>query len=135
MEKQMRAERDKRASILNAEGTKQSSILTAEGEKQSAILRAEAEQQSNILTAEGEKQAQILRADGEAKAIQLVFDAIHAGRPTNDLLAYQYLKETLPKVADGQSMKLMIVPAEAQAALGAATAIGGGFQTGQGLGA
>lgn len=134
MEKQMRAERDKRASILNAEGFKQSSILTAEGEKQSAILRAEAEQQANILTAEGEKQAQILRADGEAKAIELVFNAIHAGRPTNDLLAYQYLKETLPKVADGQSMKLMIVPAEAQAALGAATAIGGGFQSGQGLG-
>ena len=135
MEKQMRAERDKRASILTAEGFKQSQILTAEGEKQSQILRAEAEQQANILTAEGEKQAQILKADGEAKAIELVFGAIHAGRPTNDLLAYQYLKETLPRVADGQSMKLMIVPAEAQAALGAATAIGGGFQTGQNLGA
>jgi regulator of protease activity HflC (stomatin/prohibitin superfamily) len=133
MEKQMRAERDKRAAILNAEGVKQSQILTAEGEKQSQILRAEAEQQSNILTAEGEKQAQILKADGEAKAIQLVFDAIHAGRPTPDLLTYQYLKETLPRVADGQSMKLMIVPSDAQAALGAATALGGGFQTGQSL--
>jgi regulator of protease activity HflC (stomatin/prohibitin superfamily) len=131
MEKQMRAERDKRAAVLNAEGFKQSAILTAEGEKQSAILRAEAEQQSNILTSQGEKEAQILRADGEAQAIQLVFDAIHAGRPTPDLLTYQYLKETLPKVADGQSMKLMIVPSDAQAALGAATAIGGGFQTGQ----
>ncbi len=135
MEKQMRAERDKRAAVLNAEGSKQSQILTAEGEKQAAILRAEAEQQSQILTAEGDKQAQILRADDEAKAIQLVFDAIHAGRPTEDLLTYQYLKETLPKVADGQSMKLMIVPSEAQAALGAASALGGGFQTGQGLGA
>jgi regulator of protease activity HflC (stomatin/prohibitin superfamily) len=134
MEKQMRAERDKRAAILNAEGFKQSSILTAEGEKQSQILRAEAEQQSNILQAEGEKQAQILRADGEAKAIQMVFDAIHAGNPSPDLLAYQYLTTTLPKVADGQSMKLMLVPSEAQAVLGAATAIGGGFQTGQSVG-
>lgn len=134
MEKQMRAERDKRAAILNAEGTKQSQILTSEGEKQAQILRAEAEQQSNILTAEGEKQAQILKAQGESQAIQMVFDAIHAGRPTPDLLAYQYLKETLPKVADGQSMKLMLVPSEAQAALGAAVALGGGFQTGQGMG-
>ncbi|MCW2962658.1 MAG: hypothetical protein JWM90_3045, partial [Thermoleophilia bacterium] len=105
MEKQMRAERDKRAAILNAEGFKQSSILTAEGEKQAAILRAEAEQQSNILTAQGEKQAQVLKADGEAQAIKLVFDAIHAGNPSEDLLAYTYLKDTLPKVADGQSMK------------------------------
>jgi regulator of protease activity HflC (stomatin/prohibitin superfamily) len=134
MEKQMRAERDKRAAVLNAEGFKQSSILTAEGEKQSQILRAEAEQQANILTAEGEKQAQILRADGEAKAIQLVFDAIHAGNPSPDLLAYQYLTTTLPKVADGQAMKLMLVPSEAQGVLGAASAIGGGFQTGQSVG-
>src|SRR6187549_1243041 len=86
MEKQMRAERDKRAAILTAEGFKQSQILTAEGEKQAAIL-----------TAEGEKQAQVLKADGEAQAIQLVFDAIHKGDPSQDLLAYTYLKETLPK--------------------------------------
>ncbi|MEO6867412.1 MAG: SPFH domain-containing protein [Gaiellales bacterium] len=131
MEKQMRAERDKRAAILTAEGFKQSQILTAEGEKQSQILRAEAEQQSNVLTAQGEKEAQILRADGEARAIELVFGAIHAGRPTEDLLTYQYLKETLPRVADGQSMKLMMVPMEAQAMMGAASALGGGFQTGQ----
>lgn len=134
MEKQMRAERDKRAAVLNAEGLKQSQILTAEGEKQAAILRAEAHQQSQILTAEGDKQAQVLRADGEARAIQLVFDAIHAGRPTQDLLTYQYLKETLPKVADGQAMKLMLVPSDAQAALGAAAALGGGFNSGQGMG-
>jgi regulator of protease activity HflC (stomatin/prohibitin superfamily) len=131
MEKQMRAERDKRASILNAEGHKQSNILTAEGEKQAAILRAEAEQQSNVLTAQGEKEAQILRADGESKAIQLVFSAIHEGRPTPDLLTYQYLKETLPRVADGQAMKLMLVPSDAQAAMGAAVALGSGFQSGQ----
>ena len=134
MEKQMRAERDKRAAILTAEGFKQSQILTAEGEKQAAILRAEAEQQSNILTAEGEKQAQVLKADGEAQAIQLVFEAIHKGDPSDDLLAYTYLKETLPKVADGQSMKLMLVPSDAQGVLGAATAIGSGFQSGQNLG-
>jgi regulator of protease activity HflC (stomatin/prohibitin superfamily) len=135
MEKQMRAERDKRAAILNAEGFKQSSILTAEGEKQAAILRAEAEQQSNVLQAQGEQQAQVLKADGEAQAIKLVFDAIHAGNPSEDLLAYTYLKDTLPKVADGQSMKLMIVPSEAQAVLGAASALGGGFETGKNLGA
>ncbi len=134
MEKQMRAERDKRAAVLTAEGTKQSQILTAEGEKQAAILRAEATQQSQILTAEGDRQAQVLRADGEAQAIQRVFDAIHAGRPTPDLLTYQYLKETLPKVADGQAMKLMLVPSDAQAALGAAAALGGGFDSGQGMG-
>ena len=133
MEKQMRAERDKRASILTAEGFKQSQILTAEGERQAAILRAEAQQQSTILTAEGDKQAQILRADGEAKAIQVVFDAIHEGTPSQDLLAYTYLKETLPKVADGQASKLMLIPTEAQGVLGAAAALGGGFQSGSNL--
>lgn len=133
MEKQMRAERDKRASILTAEGFKQSQILTAEGERQAAILRAEAQQQSTILTAEGDKQAQILRADGEAKAIQVVFDAIHEGNPSQDLLAYTYLKETLPKVADGQASKLMLIPTEAQGVLGAAAALGGGFQSGSNL--
>ena len=131
MEKQMRAERDKRAAILTAEGFKQSQILTAEGEKQGAILRAEAEQQSQILQAEGEKQAQILKADGESKAIQMVFAAIHAGNPSEDLLAYTYLKDTLPKVADGQATTLLLVPNETKGLLGAAAAIGGGFQTGK----
>jgi len=133
MEKQMRAERDKRAAVLTAEGFKQSQILTAEGERQAAILRAEAEQQSNILTAQGEKEARVLKADGEAQAIQLVFEAIHKGNPTDNLLAYTYLKETLPKVADGQAMKLMIVPSEAQGVLGAASMIGSGFQNGENL--
>ena len=86
MEKQMRAERDKRAAILNAEGVKQSQILTAEGEKQSAILRAE-----------GQKQAAILSAEGQAKAIDTVFHAIHEGNPDPKLLAYQYL-QVLPPV-------------------------------------
>ncbi|MGN6333716.1 MAG: SPFH domain-containing protein [Motilibacteraceae bacterium] len=100
MEKQMRAERDRRAAILTAEGVKQSQVLTAEGEKQAAILRAE-----------GEAQAAILRADGEAQAIQKVFDAIHAGDPDPKLLAYQYL-QTLPQIAQGSSNKLWIVPSE-----------------------
>ena len=77
----MRAERDRRAAILNAEGIKQSAILTAEGEKQSQILRAE-----------GSAQARILEAQGQARAIQQVFDAIHRGKPTQKLLAYQYLQ-------------------------------------------
>jgi regulator of protease activity HflC (stomatin/prohibitin superfamily) len=100
MEKQMRAERDRRAQILTAEGTKQAAILTAEGERQSSILKAE-----------GDAQAQVLRADGEAQAIQKVFDAIHAGDPDPKLLAYQYL-QTLPQIAQGSSNKLWIVPSE-----------------------
>ena len=105
MEKQMRAERDRRATILNAEGVKQSAILTAEGEKQSSILRAE-----------GQAQAAILKAQGESRAILQVFDAIHRGDPDPKLLAYQYL-QTLPKIADGNSNKLWIVPSELGEAL------------------
>ena len=106
MEKQMRAERDRRAAILNAEGLKQSQILTAEGMKQSAVL-----------TAEGDKTAAILRAEGEAQAIDTVFSAIHKGNPDEGLLSYQYL-QTLPKIADGASNKLWIIPSEFNAALG-----------------
>ena len=105
MEKQMRADREKRATILTAEGFKQSQILTAEGERQSAILKAE-----------GDAQAAVLRADGEAQAIQKVFDAIHAGDPDQKLLAYQYL-QMLPKIAQGDSNKLWIVPSELGEAL------------------
>ncbi|MFD1211525.1 SPFH domain-containing protein [Arthrobacter sp. GCM10027362] len=105
MEKQMRAERDRRAAILTAEGTKQSQILTAEGQRQSAILKAE-----------GDAQAAILRADGEAQAIQKVFDAIHKGNPSQKLLAYQYL-QTLPKLAEGSANKLWIIPSEVGEAL------------------
>ena len=114
MEKQMRAERDKRAAILTAEGFKQSQILTAEGERQSAILRAE-----------GEAQARVLRAEGEAQAIQKVFEAIHAGDPDPKLLAYQYLL-TLPQIAQGESNKVWIVPSELGEALkGIGGALGG----------
>ncbi|OOB90551.1 hypothetical protein B0T42_11110 [Rathayibacter sp. VKM Ac-2630] len=105
MEKQMRAERDRRAVILTAEGTKQSQILNAEGHRQAAILAAE-----------GDARAAILRAEGEAKAITTVFEAIHQGRPDKELLAYQYL-QTLPKLADGSANKLWIVPSELTEAL------------------
>src|SRR5881397_494694 len=106
MEKQMRADREKRAAILTAEGVKQSQILTAEGEKQSAILRAE-----------GQKQAAILQAEGQAKAIDTVFRAIHEGDADPKLLAYQYL-QVLPQIAQGESNKIWIIPSEFQQALG-----------------
>jgi regulator of protease activity HflC (stomatin/prohibitin superfamily) len=109
MEKQMRADREKRAAILNAEGVKQSQILTAEGEKQSAILRAE-----------GQRQAQILNAEGQAKAIGTVFEAIHHGDADPKLLAYQYL-QVLPQIAQGESNKIWIIPSEFQQALGQLT--------------
>jgi regulator of protease activity HflC (stomatin/prohibitin superfamily) len=105
MEKQMRADREKRAVILTAEGQKQSQILTAEGEKQAAIL-----------TAQGEREAAILRAEGEAKAIATVFAAIHEGAPDPALLAYQYL-QTLPQIAAGESSKVWVVPADLTSAL------------------
>ncbi|NDL55639.1 SPFH domain-containing protein [Phytoactinopolyspora mesophila] len=124
MEKQMRADRDKRAAILNAEGVRQSQILTAEGQKQSAILSAEGDKTSQILRAEADKQAQILRADGEAKAIGAVFNAIHKGRPDQKLLSYQYL-QMLPEIAKGDANKVWIVPSEIGAALeGLGTAVG-----------
>ena len=106
MEKQMRAERDRRAAILTAEGVKQSQILTAEGEKQSSILRAE-----------GQKQSSILQAEGQSKAIESVFDAIHRGNADPKLLAYQYL-QTLPQIAQGESNKIWIIPSEFVQTLG-----------------
>jgi regulator of protease activity HflC (stomatin/prohibitin superfamily) len=115
MEKQMRAERDRRAAILTAEGVKQSQILTAEGEKQGAILRAE-----------GEKQSQILRAEGQSQAIGTVFKAIHEGDADPKLLAYQYL-QVLPQIAQGDANKVWIIPSEFAQALGRlGSAIGGG---------
>jgi regulator of protease activity HflC (stomatin/prohibitin superfamily) len=106
MEKQMRAERDRRAAILTPEGVKQSQILTAEGEKQSAILRAE-----------GRREAQVLEAEGQSKAIETVFDAIHRGDADPKLLAYQYL-QVLPQIAQGDSNKVWIIPSEFAQALG-----------------
>ena len=113
MEKQLRAERDKRATILTAEGLRQSQILTAEGAKQSAIL-----------TAEGQRQSQILLAEGQARAIDIVFNAIHDGRPDPELLAYQYL-QALPKIAEGQGSQVWMIPSELTKALdGFASAFG-----------
>src|SRR4051812_22928628 len=105
MEKQMRAERDRRASILTAEGVKQSQILTAEGEKQSSVLRAE-----------GARTAAILKAEGEAKAIETVFNAIHQGAPDQALLSYQYL-QMLPQIAQGDANKVWVIPSEFSQAL------------------
>ncbi|WP_411733889.1 SPFH domain-containing protein [Paeniglutamicibacter sp.] len=120
MEKQMRAERDRRAAILTAEGTKQSAILTAEGQRQASILKAE-----------GDAKAAILRADGESAAIQKVFDAIHAGKPDQKLLAYQYL-QILPKLAEGSSNKLWIIPSEVGEALKGIGGALGNFTEGAG---
>jgi regulator of protease activity HflC (stomatin/prohibitin superfamily) len=105
MEKQMRAERDRRATILTAEGVKQSQILTAEGEKQSAVLKAE-----------GARTAAILKAEGEAKAIETVFNAIHEGAPDQALLSYQYL-QMLPQIAQGDANKVWVIPSEFSQAL------------------
>jgi regulator of protease activity HflC (stomatin/prohibitin superfamily) len=140
MEKQMRADRDKRAIILSAEGQRESAIKTAEGQKAAqilaaegsktaAILSAEAERQSKILRAEGERAARYLSAQGEAKAIETTFNAIHAAKPDPALLAYQYL-QTLPQIAQGDANKMWIVPSEFSKALeglaGLAGAAGGG---------
>ncbi len=115
MEKQMRADREKRATILTAEGVRQSQILTAEGEKQ-----------SNILRAEGEKQSAILKAEGQATAIQTVFQSIHRNDPDPKLLAYQYL-QTLPQIAQGPGNTVWMVPSELTTALKAfGSAFGGG---------
>ena len=122
MEKQMRADRDKRAMILQAEGQRESAIksaegqkaaqiLQAEGQKQAAILSAEAERQSRILRAEGERAARFLAAQGQAKAIETVFQAIHVADPDPKLLAYQYL-QTLPQIAQGDANKVWIIPSE-----------------------
>ncbi|MGB3474400.1 SPFH domain-containing protein [Mycobacterium sp. SMC-14] len=127
MEKQMKADREKRAMILTAEGQreaaikqaegqKQSEILTAEGAKQAAILAAEADRQSTMLRAQGERAAAYLQAQGEAKAIEKTFAAIKAARPTPELLAYQYL-QVLPEMARGEANKVWVVPSDFGTAL------------------
>ena len=120
MEKQMRAEREKRAAILTAEGVKQAKILTAEGEKQ-----------SNILTAEGEKQSAILRSEGQAQAIGTVFQAVHRNDADPKLLAWQYL-QTLPQLAQGPGNTMWVIPSEVTSALKAITSAFGGQSGGDG---
>jgi len=105
MEKQMRAEREKRAAILTAEGLRQSKILTAEGDKQSSILRAE-----------GDKQSQILRAEGQAQAVGTVFQAVHLNDADSKVLAYQYL-QTLPQLAQAEGNTFWVIPSEVTTAL------------------
>src|SRR5215467_8506082 len=123
MEKQMRADRDKRAAILSAEGAKQSAILTAEGERQAAVLKAQGESEAVVLRAEAEAKAAAARARGQAEAISTVFKAIHEGNPDQRLLAYQYM-QMLPQIAQGDANKLWIVPSELGKAL---EGIGGFF--------
>ncbi|XVV01238.1 SPFH domain-containing protein [Actinosynnema sp. CA-248983] len=105
MEKQMRAERDKRAAILTAEGQRQARILTAEGDQRAAVLRAQ-----------GDREAEVLRAQGQARAIDEVFQAVHRNNPDPKLLAYQYL-QTLPQLAQGSGNTVWVVPGELTAAL------------------
>ncbi|GAA3645677.1 hypothetical protein GCM10022267_35460 [Lentzea roselyniae] len=105
MEKQMRAERDKRAAILTAEGQRQSQILTAQGDKQAAVLRAE-----------GDRVADILRAEGQSRAIDQVFQAVHRNDPDPKLLAYQYL-QVLPQLAKGEGNTFWVIPSEVTTAL------------------
>jgi regulator of protease activity HflC (stomatin/prohibitin superfamily) len=123
MEKQMRADRDKRAAILSAEGSKQSAILTAEGEREAAVLKARGESEATVLRAEAEAKAQAVRARGQAEAISTVFKAIHEGNPDQRLLAYQYM-QMLPQIAQGDANKVWIVPSEISKAL---EGIGGFF--------
>ncbi|HIR64547.1 MAG TPA: paraslipin [Candidatus Faecousia faecigallinarum] len=128
MEKQMKAERDRRQAILQAEGTKKSAILIAEGERESAVLRADAEKQAAILRAEAEQQAAILRADGEAQAILAVQKALadslallNEAAPNDQVIKLKAL-ETMQKVADGKATKV-IIPSEIQGLAGLAAGL------------
>lgn len=111
MEKQLKAERERRAAILTAEGEKQSAILTAEGAKQSAILTAQGQAEAEILRAEADAKSQVIRADGEAAAVEKVYTALHQANPTSSALAHRYL-ETLPEIANGEASKVWVVPSE-----------------------
>jgi regulator of protease activity HflC (stomatin/prohibitin superfamily) len=122
MHRQMKAERERRAMILEAEGKKQSAILEAEGHKQAAILEAEGEAEAIKRVADADKYQKLTVAQGEAQAIQTVFSAIHDGRPTNDLIAIKYL-EALQKIADGQATKVFL-PYESSGILGSIAGIG-----------
>ena len=121
MNKVMKAERDRRAAVTEAEGSKKAAILTAEGKRQSQILNAEGEANAVQQIADAEKYEKIAVAEGEAKAIEKVFNAIHKGDPTNDLIAIKYL-ESLEKIADGKSSKVFL-PADMSAVLGSIAAV------------
>ena len=128
MEKQMKAERDRRQAILQAEGQKKSAILIAEGERESAILRADAEKQAAILKAEAEKQAAILKADGEAQAIMAVqkaladsLELLNAKAPNDQVVKLKAI-QAMEKVADGKATKI-IIPSEMQGLVGLANGL------------
>ena len=128
MEKQMKAERDRRQAILQAEGQKKSAILIAEGEKESAILRASAEKEAAILRAEAEKQAAILKADGEAQAILAIqkamadsLELLNEKAPNDQVIKLKAI-EAMQKVADGQATKI-IIPSELQGLVGLASGL------------
>ena len=135
MEKQMKAERDRRQAILQAEGQKKSAILIAEGERESAILRADAEKQAAILKAEAEKQAAILKADGEAQAILAVqkaladsLELLNAKAPNDQVVKLKAI-EAMQKVADGKATKI-IIPSEMQGLVGLASGLVEGVKEG-----
>lgn len=111
MEKQLKAERERRAAILTAEGQKQSAILTAEGAKQSAILTAQGDAEAAVVRAEAEAKAEVIRADGEAAAVEKLYAALHQADPSSAALAHRYL-ETLPEIANGTSSKVWVLPSE-----------------------
>ena len=129
MEKQMKAERDRRAAILEAEGLKKSAVLKAEGEKEAAINRAEGEKQANILRAEGIAQARILEADGEKEAIQRIINALaDKGQPDKYLIAMKYL-ETMKTITSGKDNKIVYMPYEATGILSSVDGIKQMFDT------
>jgi regulator of protease activity HflC (stomatin/prohibitin superfamily) len=121
MSRQMKAERDRRAMILEAEGRRDAAINVAEGDKRSAILKAEGEAEALVRVAEATKKEEILVAEGHARAIENVFGSIHNGNPTSDLLTYQYL-QTMQKMADGQATKI-VVPYEVGSLMGLASSL------------
>lgn len=116
MEKQLKAERERRAAILTAEGQKQAAILTAEGAKQSAVLSAEGEAQAAVLRAEGEAKARVIAADAEALAITKIYQGLRTADPKPNELAHRYL-QAIPEVAKGDANKVWIIPSELTSAL------------------
>jgi len=129
MHRQMKAERDRRAAVTEAEGDKRSAILKAEGVKESQVLRAEGEAAAIKTVAEADKYQKLTVAEGEGQAIERVFQAIHNGNPTDDLIAIKYL-EALEGIANGQATKIFL-PLDTSGVLGSVAAIGEMFKDGK----